>query len=230
MARDAQPGIPWGQLATFVGLTAIVLLALPFVSHSLRFGAEGLSGELAEPTHLHVPGRWLSNAAIFAHMIGGAVITVLAPVQLVGAIRRRVPRLHHAFGYVFLVAALTSGFGGLVYIALNGTIGGRLMDVAFAGYGICVVVAAIQTVRHARARRLEQHRAWALRLFVLAIGSWIYRMHYTLWYMLTDGLASEKDFSGLFDQIQVFAFYVPYLLAVELCLRLGRRPSARRIA
>jgi hypothetical protein len=66
---------------------------------------------------------------------------------------------------------------------------------------------------------------------VLAIGSWLYRMHYTLWYMTTGGLGSERDFSGPFDQIQLFAFYLPYLAALELWFRLrDRRAAAPRPA
>jgi hypothetical protein len=41
--------------------------------------------------------------------------------------------------------------------------------------------------------------------------------------MATDGVASNKDFSGTFDLVQNFAFYVPYLLLLEFYLRAGRQ-------
>ncbi|MEO0910923.1 MAG: DUF2306 domain-containing protein, partial [Pseudomonadota bacterium] len=71
------------------------------------------------------------------------------------------------------------------------------------------------------------HREWALRLVVLALGSWLYRVHYGIWYLLTDGMYSEPDFSGAFDIIQTFAFYLPYLLLLEIWMR--SRPSYKSL-
>jgi hypothetical protein len=59
-------------------------------------------------------------------------------------------------------------------------------------------------------------------MVVLALSSWLYRVHYGLWFLVTGGLGSEPDFSGLFDRVQVFAFYLPYLLALEIWLRRTR--------
>jgi hypothetical protein len=77
----------------------------------------------------------------------------------------------------------------------------------------------VQAYRHARARRLEQHRAWALRLFALAIGSWLYRMEYGFWLLLVGDLGHTDNFHGGFDQVMAFFFYVPNLLVVEALLR-----------
>ena len=62
-------------------------------------------------------------------------------------------------------------------------------------------------------------------MVVLAIGSWLYRLQYQLWYLATGGLWMEANFSGRFDQFQLFAFYVPYLIGIELWIRLRRRPA-----
>jgi len=96
------------------------------------------------------------------------------------------------------------------------------MDFAFALYGLCVLLCALQTVRRARQREMILHREWALRLFVLAIGSLLYRVHYGIWYELTGGIGMAPRFSGPFDQFQNFAFFVPYLLLVELYVRIKR--------
>jgi hypothetical protein len=85
-----------------------------------------------------------------------------------------------------------------------------------------MVVAGVQTYRHARGRRMEPHRAWALRLFSLAIGSWLYRMEYGFWLVLTGGLWHTSSLDGPFDVVMVFFFYVPNLLVAELVIR-GRR-------
>lgn len=125
---------------------------------------------------------------------------------------------------LFVTASLTAA-GGLTYISLRGTIGGPLMSIGFALYGVCVLVACTQTVRLARSRQFDRHRDWALRFFILAIGSWIYRLHYELWYAATGGLGMQADYRGDFDQIQVFAFFVPYLVGLEIYIRLRRKPN-----
>ena len=70
------------------------------------------------------------------------------------------------------------------------------MDIGFGLYGALMVLAAIQTFRYARARSLSRHRTWALRLFALAIGSWLYRMDYGFWLLLGGGRATPMIFTG----------------------------------
>ena len=72
-----------------------------------------------------------------------------------------------------IVSALLAGSGGLAYLALKGAVGGIVMEIGFGLHGVPTVLAALQAWRHAAARRLELHRAWAIRLFALGIGSWL---------------------------------------------------------
>ena len=69
------------------------------------------------------------------------------------------------------------------------------------------------------ARAIERHRAWAIRLFALAIASWLYRMEYGLYLGLMGGTGHTDDFRGWFDYIMAFAFYVPNLIVAELFIR-----------
>lgn len=213
-----------------MALGLIVVLALPFILYAAGFGWRGLVSDLSQASYLYTPRGLLPNTAIFGHMLAGAVITLLAPLQLMGAIRTRYPVVHRTAGYIIFTCAILSATGGLAYIALRGTIGGMPMDIAFTAYGLCVMVAAVEAVRHARAGRTDRHRRWALRLFVLAIGSWLYRVHYALWYIATGGLWTRPDFSGAFDLVTMFAFFIPYLIGLEIWLR--QRPhdpaTARR--
>ena len=59
---------------------------------------------------------------------------------------------------------------------------------------------------------------------MLAIGSWLYRLHYTVWYLATGGLWSTSKFTGLFDYAQMVGFYLPYLILLEIYLRRGPEP------
>jgi uncharacterized membrane protein len=203
------------------------VLGTAFVFYAMGFGLRGLSQDLSQETHLYTTGASLANGTIFTHMLAGAVITLLAPLQLIGPLRRRYPQLHRASGYVFFSAALFTALAGLSFIVLKRTIGGPVMDVAFALYGACVLVCSVQTVRAARAKHFAVHREWALRIFVLAMGSWLYRMQYGVWFALMGDWGIGENFSGPFDYFQDFAFFVPYLIGVEVFLRWERQGQPR---
>lgn len=137
-----------------------------------------------------------ANIGIGLHFALGATLLLLGPVQLLAGVRERRPRLHRWTGRLYVTAAFVTGLGGLTYIAARGTVGGPVMSIGFALYGGLMAFAAEETVRHAMARRLRQHRAWAIRLFALAIGSWLYRMDYGFWRLLTGGAGHTKTFDG----------------------------------
>lgn len=210
-----------------IGLALLALAVQEFTWHALWRGWFGLRGDAEVQGRL--AGTPVSNAVMFGHMLTGAIITSLAVLQWAGPIRQRWPRVHRASGRTLVPLALLTGVSGLVYIALRGTIGGSVMSVGFGLYGALMILAAFQTFRWARARDYIRHRRWGLRLIVLALGSWIYRAHYGIWFGITCSigentcrLGSQKDFGGLFDQIQVFAFYLPYLVLLEWILRRKR--------
>ena len=160
-----------------------------------------------------------ANIGIGLHFALGAVILLLGPVQLISAVRLRWPRLHRWIGWISAPAAIATGLGGLAFIALRGTVGGPVMSFAFGLYGVLVVLSGVQTIRHAVARRLEVHRAWAIRLFALAIGSWLYRMDYGFWFLFAGKIGHTHEFSGAFDYFMDFWFYLPNLLVAEIAIR-----------
>lgn len=168
---------------------------------------------------IYQPGTRTATLGIGLHFAAGGIILVLGCIQLMNKVRIRYPKLHRWLGRVYVVASVLAAIGGLVFIALKGTIGGTVMNIGFALYGILMLVCAIETIRQARAKRLEAHRVWALRLFSLAIGSWLYRMDYGFWLLLADGAGHTKDFHGWFDQVMSFFFYLPNLIVVELFVR-----------
>lgn len=208
----------------------IVLLAIPifgFAVYSLRFGLRGFGSDPTLETYIYTSDDLFTNAAIFSHMVLGGVIMTIAPLQLIGWLRRRYPRAHRLTGRGISIGAMIVALGGLSYITTRGTLAGPLMDAGFALYGALMVWTAAQTLRFARAGDFNRHSDWALRLFVLVMGSLIYRLHYVIWYLLTGGLWSNEQLDGPFDQIQYFAFYLPYLAALEVWIRRHGKQSAQ---
>lgn len=170
-----------------------------------------------------------ASIAIGAHFFAGAVVLIMGPLQFIPAIRTKVPALHRFSGRVYALAALGAGLGGLGYLALKGAVGGIMMDLGFAGYGILIVLATANTFRYARARRFNQHRAWAIRLFALGIGSWLYRMDYGIWLKLVGGIGHTHSFDGPFDYVMDFFFYVPNLIVAEMIVRRESPARARKV-
>lgn len=219
MARVARQTV-WAV----AGLGLLFLAVQEFAWHAMWRGVAALGGDTEARGRL--AGSSLSDVGIFAHMIAGGVVTVLAVVQWTAPIRRRWPVVHRISGRILAPLALVTAVGGLVYIVLRGTIGGGPMTVGFGLYGVLMAVAAVQTLRLALRGDRTRHQRWGTRLVVLALGSWIYRVHYGLWYGLTCsigpdycGIGSQPDFLGPFDLIQNVAFYLPYLALVEWHLR-----------
>ena len=212
--------------------TLLILLALatlPFVGHSLQRPLGALANDTEALGYLFTPGAFLPNLAIFAHMATGAVITFAVPLQLIPVVRRRWPRVHRISGYTLATAATLTGISGLIYIAAQGTIGGPWMSFWFGLYGVLMIVAAANTVYHALDKNFTRHRRWALRLMVLAVASYLYRVHYGIWFATTGGIGVD-DFYGPFDRAMVWAFYLPYLAALELWFLAERRRPRRTAA
>lgn len=170
---------------------------------------------------LYEPGTTAATAGIGLHFAAGGLILVLGSIQLLDSVRVRFPGLHRWIGRVYIVACLLAAVGGLSFILAKGTIGGVVMNFGFGFYGVLMGLAAVQTYRYAVAGNLEKHRLWALRLYALAIGSWLYRMDYGFWLLLTNGLGHSNSFSGPFDYVMAFFFYIPNLLIVDVYVRAG---------
>lgn len=178
---------------------------------------------------IYDPSQPQASVGIGLHFAAGGLILVLGGMQLIDSIRSNYPRVHHWTGRLYIFLSMVAAIGGLSFIAIKGTVGGLVMDIGFGLYGILMFVAAVQTVRYAMARQLLDHQAWAWRLYALAIGSWLYRMDYGLWLILTDWIGHTDEFDGWFDHIMAFFFYIPNLLIVELMIRARSQASSKRL-
>ncbi|MBB4840710.1 hypothetical protein HNP52_003802 [Sphingomonas kyeonggiensis] len=175
---------------------------------------------------LHEAATPFATIAIGAHFVTGGILLLLGPVQLIAAIRARIPALHRWLGRLYVTAAAIAGLGGLGFILAKGTVGGPAMDIGFGLYGALMVLCAALAFTNARARRFETHRAWAIRLFALAIGSWLYRMEYGFWFLCFGKFGHTADFRGGFDMVMDFAFYLPNLAVAEAFIRARRADAA----
>lgn len=217
----------------WLALGITVLLCLSGLQFCLYIALRYLGPLLgAEPGQWHEFAPGFSNdgdpgatASLVLHLITGIIVMVMGCVQFVTVVRRRWPVVHRCIGRAYVGSAVLTAAGGLGYIALNGTIGGAVMDLGFGLYGVLVLVAAVRCLHHARARDFPRHRDWAVRLFVLIVASWLYRLEYGVAAVLGTG-GHTILFTGWFDQMMVFAFYLPNLVIAEMYLRALRHGSS----
>ncbi len=215
---------------TVLRLSRLALVATTWISAGLFglyilafYGGAVTDGDLAKWNEhlpgLYAPARPVATGGLSLHFAAGGMVLVLGCLQVLASVRNRLPRLHRWGGRVYVLASFAAGIGGLAFVLTEGTIGGAVMSTGFFIYGAATVVCSVQTIRYARARKFTQHRAWALRLFALALGSWLYRMDYGFWLLLAHGLGHTHDFHGPFDRVMAYFFYIPNLILVELLLR-----------
>lgn len=179
--------------------------------------------------HGYVPGESFFNLILGVHLAFAFVITVGGLLQLVPAIRRAAPALHRWTGRAYLLAAALMSLGGLVMVWGRGAVGDLAQHVAISLNALLILGCAAIAWRHARARRIEAHRRWALRLFLAVSGVWFFRVGLMGWIVANRGPAGfdPKTFSGPFLTALAFAVYVVVPLGVlELYLRAQRSRRA----
>jgi hypothetical protein len=168
----------------------------------------------------YVRGGTVGNVVLGAHLLLAAVITVGGPLQLIPWLRARALPFHRWNGRLYMLTALIISIAGLYMVWTRGTAGGPLLRVGISLNGILIIACAVLAWRHAMARRIDIHRRWALRTFILVSGVWFFRVGLMLWILLNQGpVGIGKDFDGPFVRFWSFGCYLVPLLVLELYLR-----------
>ena len=213
------------QGATWVGLamfgTYILLRASGATSRNFSQWHALVSGET-----LATASDWIANVAIGLHFAMGAVLVLAWPILLSARIRTRHRSLHRWTGRLYVSAGLLAGAGGLSFILTHGAYS-RPASVAFATWGAVLMLSAAMAYRHARARRFDLHRAWAIRLFAMVLGSWLFDLEIRAWKDLAGGVGfGQGDAYGPLDYAILYLLFVPNLFVAEFFIRHKHRHVA----
>lgn len=206
------------RVATWVGLGAfgsyIVLRATGATFRNFEQWQALLSGR-----PLATPSTWIANIGIGLHFVMGAVLVLAWPILLSARIRTRHRAVHRWTGRVYVSAGFLAGAGGLSYILTHGT-ESRAAAIAFSLWGAVMMFCAVKAYVHARAKRFDLHRAWAIRLFAAVLGSWLFDIEIQAWKDLAGGIGMAADgVSGPVDLAMLYVFFVPNLLVAEFFIR-----------
>ena len=174
----------------------------------------------------YTEGDTAGNLVFIAHVLLAAVVTLGGLMQLLPALRRRVPALHRWTGRFFLVISIFMALSGLWLTVVRGTLLSEISAVAILINGALILIFAVVAWRDAAARRIERHRVWAMRTFIVVSGVWFLRVGLMGWVLLNQGPAGMNDtLSGPADIALTFGSYLIPLALLELYFAAGRSQS-----
>ncbi len=231
-ARDAKAAarsaLHWSAVAWFVPtLIGQWIFAYHIAAVYFRTALAGNFGAWNDRLFVgFVTGDLLGNIALAVHLFLALVITLGGTLQLIPGIRTRAPAFHRWNGRTYVAVAFLTSLAGLYMIWTRDTFGGILInDISVSLDAVLIMVFATLAVRHARARRLDVHRRWALRLFMAASGVWFTRIIYAFLDALpfeTPGIT--EGMTGPANIAIGFASYALPLALLELYFRGQRSP------
>ena len=207
---------------------------LMFAAYVLRvYGRALVAGrpELWNRTmpHAWVPGDHVGNAAAAGHLLLAVVVMLLGALQLVPALRRRAPTVHRWSGRVFVLAAMAMAASGVYMTFVLPPIGDRGSQWPIVVNAVLILAFAGLAWRDALARRFDQHRRWALRLYLVVSGVWFFRIGLMAWIIANRGPVGfdPKTFAGPAITTLAIAQWALPLLVLEPCLRVRANGSPR---
>lgn len=112
--------------------------------------------------------------ATFLHVLPGALLFFLAPLQFSPHLRSRYIGFHRWTGRLILVSVVALGLSGFFFGAMP--FGGVPETVAAWGFGGLFLFAAGRAFVAIRRRDVARHREWMIRMLAVAIGISIIRV------------------------------------------------------
>ena len=181
---------------------------------TLVYGGAVVTGDTARWNHVmprgYVPGDTAGNAALMTHVLIAVLIMLGGALQLLPAIRRRVPALHRWVGRAYMMSVMLTSLAGLFLTWSRGEPIRVWQHVAISLNAIIIITCAVFAWRAARARNVAAHRQWALRTFLAAGGVFFFRLGVFLWLLINQGPVGfdAETFSGPFLTALAFGVYV----------------------
>jgi hypothetical protein len=155
------------------------------------------------------------------HWIGGCLVILIGPLQLNENIRKY-RCIHILLGRFYIIGCILASIGGLLFIFVNGTVGGLTMNIAFTIYGILLLYFAITTYSWAYVRNVNQHQRWALRTFGIGIGSLLYRVYVFPLYF-NKYLQLDKSNIIIWLNICAWLMFIPNVVIIEYWIHKNKK-------
>ena len=208
-----------GRFFYFAALTGLGAFGLYIVLRATGVTFSNFQQWQALMSGLPMPtaADWIASLGIGMHYVMGTVLVLAWPILFSARIRSRLRSIHRWTGRVYVTAGFLAGVGGMSFILARHN--GGPAHIAFAIWGSVMMLSATLAYTHARAKRFTAHRAWAIRLFAMVLGSWLYDLEVYAWQDLTSGAGMTERGDGPLDYFFLYFFFVPNLLVAEIFIR-----------
>lgn len=146
-----------------------------------------------------VQGDYTFNWVLGLHLLMALAIILGGLVQLVPSVRRHLPAVHRWNGRAYMVMASALALGGLSLVWIRGGVVGDLPQHLGTSLNAALILwFVVMAWQRARSRAFDQHRRWALRLFLVVSGVWFFRIGLMLWLALNQAPVGfdPKTFTG----------------------------------
>jgi hypothetical protein len=175
----------------------------------------------------YVEGDTVGNLMFIAHVMLAAVVTIGGLLQLIPSLRRRFPTFHRWNGRIFIIIAFFMAFGGIWMGWVRGSQLSVISAIAITINGLLILVFATIAWWHAAARRIEIHKRWAMRTFMVVNGVWFLRIGIMAWILINRGpVGINGKLSGPADIVLIFGCYLIPLALLELYSAAQRSQNA----
>ncbi|MDO1529657.1 DUF2306 domain-containing protein [Fulvimonas sp. R45] len=239
--RTADRTAPRPHAATALRATGIAWFALAalgqllFAAYVLGFyGRLALQGRPQDwdrvLPHGYVAGDAWFNLVLAVHLLFAVAVIAGGLLQFVPRIRRAAPAFHRWNGRAYLLLCAVLALGGLDMVWVRGGVVGDVWQhLGISLDALLILGFAGAAWRCARARRIDAHRRWALRLFLAVSGVWFFRVGLMGWLVVNGGPAGfDPDrFTGPTLTVLSFAQTLLPLGVLQLYLHAQRRDSPR---
>jgi Predicted membrane protein (DUF2306) len=227
------------RAAAALWLLVAVVGQLLFLAYVTRlYGSAALDGDLMRwnkvMPHGYVPGDTLGNTVLGMHLLSTVAVLLGGSLQLLPALRRTAPRVHHWVGRTYLLAAVGISLGGLFMMWAHSIPARFGQHLGMSLNAALILTFAGLALRAALARHIDAHRRWALRLYIAVLGVWFFRLGLMLWLLVHRAPVGfdPETFAGPFLTALSFAQTLVPLLILEIYLRAQRsaQPRAQALA
>ena len=181
-------------------------------------------------TNGYIPGFSVGNTAVVMHVASAVIVMLAGAVQLVPQVRNRFPVFHRWNGRAYMLTAVTLSVAGLYMTWIRGSVGDLSVHLASTLGAVLIWLCGGMALRYALARDFRTHRRWALRFFLVASGSWFFRIGFFLSFLIFKGPFGfdPVTFRGPFLTFMSFAQYLIPLGVLEIYLWAQDRPGVMR--
>ena len=208
----AYSGILWFSVAAIGQWIFVYYIAAQYIP---VLAVDGLPGmDKTSVPDGYVPGDLIGDLSIVFHVLVAMVIIGGGTLQLTPSIRNRFPKFHRFTGRTYVIAAVLTSFAGLHLVWTRGVPGGLLAHYAISLDAVLIIIFAAAAVYFAVNGKFDQHRRWAMRLFMVSSAVWFFRIGLMFWFAVTGGIGIDTDtFRGPFITFIYFGqMFVPLFL------------------